>query len=140
MRGIDLGAIPGSTLLRKLHLKSYSDPEAHTPNSTNNSGGSERDRPNHQQPKDNKRMTTTMKTQQPVEHLGESKAVANHDHDMIHELSKRIDAVWKFDQYIANAEEDEELQQFWGDLKNQEQENVRRLKQLVAKHIASDCF
>lgn len=75
-----------------------------------------------------------------MEHVGETKAVANHDHDMIHELSKRIDAVWKFDQYIANAGEDEELQKLWKDLKSQEQENVRRLKQLVAKHIESDCF
>ena len=40
----------------------------------------------------------------PIKHIGESKAVANHDHDMIHELGKRIDAVWLFDQYIANAE------------------------------------
>ena len=31
-------------------------------------------------------------------HMGESKAVANHDQDMIHELGKRIDAVWRFDQ------------------------------------------
>lgn len=40
----------------------------------------------------------------PIKHMGESKAVANHDHDMIHELGKRIDAVWRFDQSIANAE------------------------------------
>lgn len=83
-------------------------------------------------------MTTT--TEQSIEHIGESKAVANHDHDMIHELSKRIDAVWRFDQYIANAGEDEELQKFWKDLKSQEQKNVQRLKQLVAKHIDRDCF
>lgn len=83
-------------------------------------------------------MTTT--TEQPVEHLGASRAVANHDHDMIHELSKRIDAVWRFDQYIANAEEDQELQELWRDLKSQEQKNVQRLKQLVAKHIDRDCF
>ena len=38
----------------------------------------------------------------PIKQIGESKAVANHDHDMIHELGKRIDAVWRFGQYIAN--------------------------------------
>ena len=83
-------------------------------------------------------MTTTM--EQATEHIGESKAVANHDHDMIHELSKRIDAVWRFDQYIANANEDQELVKFWTDLKRQEQDNVRRLKLLVEKHIETDCF
>jgi hypothetical protein len=67
--------------------------------------------------------------QKPLKHIGETKAVANPDHDMIHELSKRIDAVWRFDQYIANAEgKDDELAQFWTDLKAQEQGNVERLK------------
>lgn len=78
--------------------------------------------------------------EKPMEHIGESQAVANHDHDVIHELSKRIDAVWRFDQYIANAEHDGELREFWTDLKAQEQDNVKRLKQLVAKHIQTDCF
>ena len=77
----------------------------------------------------------------PIKHIGESKAVANHDHDMIHELGKRIDAVWRFDQYIANAEgKDDELAQFWNDLKAQEERNVERLKQFVARHVEKNCF
>ncbi|MEX2579424.1 MAG: hypothetical protein WD342_10230 [Verrucomicrobiales bacterium] len=82
----------------------------------------------------------TIATERATEHIGETKAVANHDHDMIHELSKRIDAVWRFDQYIANADQDSQLQKFWTDLKAQEQDNVRNLKKLVAKHINQDCF
>jgi hypothetical protein len=75
-----------------------------------------------------------------IEHIGETKAAANHDRDMIHELSKRIDAVWHADQYIANAETDKELKQFWTDLKSQELENVKKLKKLVTRHIGKDCF
>ena len=75
-----------------------------------------------------------------MEHIGKTKGAENHDHDMIHELSKRLDAVWRYDQYIANAEDDEELKQFWQELKRQEQNNVRRLKEFVAKHCANDCF
>jgi hypothetical protein len=75
-----------------------------------------------------------------TEHIGETKAVANHDHDMIHELSKRIDAVWRYDQYIANAASDPELQGFWNQVKSQEQENVRRLKDLIASHVKKNCF
>ena len=75
-----------------------------------------------------------------MEQIGESKGAENHDHDMIHELSKRLDALWRYDQYIANAEHDERLQAFWHELKKQEQENVRRLKQFVAKHCAKNCF
>jgi hypothetical protein len=56
------------------------------------------------------------------------------------ELSKRIDAVWRFDQYIANAAEDGDLRTFWSELKVQELANVRRLKQLIAEHIEKKCF
>ena len=75
-----------------------------------------------------------------MEHLGESKAVANHDHDMVHDLSRRLDAFWRYDQYIANAESNPELRQFWQDVKEQDAENISRLKKLVAKHSSEGCF
>lgn len=73
-------------------------------------------------------------------HIGETQGAADHDHDMIHELSKRLDAVWRMDQYIANAEGYDDLQGFWRELKSQEQMNVGRLKKLVADHCAKHCF
>jgi hypothetical protein len=73
-------------------------------------------------------------------HIGETHGAADHDHDMIHELSKRLDAIWRVDQYIANAESDPKLQDFWRELKEQERQNVGRLKQLVAEHCAKHCF
>jgi hypothetical protein len=73
-------------------------------------------------------------------HIGESQGAANHDHDMIHELSKRLDALWRFDQYIANADGQPDLQRFWRELKEQEQGNVQRLKGFVKEHCAKDCF
>ncbi|MBW8782347.1 MAG: hypothetical protein JF599_10740 [Verrucomicrobia bacterium] len=73
-------------------------------------------------------------------HIGESQGAANHDHDMIHELGKRLDALWRYDQYIANAEQQPELQSFWRELKEQEQKNVKRLKQFVAEHCRDECF
>ena len=59
---------------------------------------------------------------------------------MVHELSKRLDALWRYDQYVANAEGVNELQAFWRSVKSQEQENVRRLKELIAEHCRKDCF
>ena len=56
-------------------------------------------------------------------HIGESQGAADHDHDMIHELSKRLDALWRYDQYIANADGQIDLQNFWQNVKTQEQEN-----------------
>ena len=82
----------------------------------------------------------SMVAEMEMEHIGESKGAENHDHDMIHELSKRLDALWRYDQYIANAKNDSELQSFWRELKSQEHENVKRLKEFVAEHIEKDCF
>ena len=75
-----------------------------------------------------------------MEHIGETKGAQNHDHDMIHDLSNRLDALWRYDQYTANAAGDEELKNFWQDMKEQEQSNVKRLKELVKKHTSKDCF
>jgi hypothetical protein len=30
-----------------------------------------------------------------LEHIGETHGVADHDHDLIHDLSKRLDALWR---------------------------------------------
>lgn len=73
-------------------------------------------------------------------HIGESQGATDHDHDMIHELSKRLDALWRYDQYIANAEGQRDLQTLWRDLKSQEQKNVQRLKEMIAEHCRNDCF
>ena len=72
--------------------------------------------------------------------IGETQGAADHDHDMVHELGKRLDALWRYDQYIANAEDDRDLQNLWRDLKEQEQRNVQRLKEMVREHCRKDCF
>lgn len=75
-----------------------------------------------------------------MEHIGDTRAMADHDHDLIHELSKRVDGVWRYDQYIANAEGNAELQDFWRTLKQQDQENVTHLKELVKRELEKGCF
>jgi hypothetical protein len=78
--------------------------------------------------------------EQATEHYGETKVIRNHDHDLIHELSKRLDGVWRYDQYIANAEDASHVKAFWTDLKQQEIKNVERLKELIREHVSKDCF
>ncbi len=82
----------------------------------------------------------TMLAEKEMEQIGKTKGAADHDHDLVHELSKRLDAVWRFDQYIANAEGHDKLQSFWKQLKGQEQQNVKRLKELIADEIDKGCF
>ena len=75
-----------------------------------------------------------------MEHIGESRGCADHDHDLVHELSKRLDALWRYDQYIANAEGHSHVQDFWRETKDQEQRAIARLKELVREEIQQGCF
>lgn len=40
-----------------------------------------------------------------LEHLGETQGIENHDHDVICALSKRLDALLRYDQYIATLKD-----------------------------------
>lgn len=75
-----------------------------------------------------------------MQHLGETVGCADHDHDLVHELSRRLDMLWRYDQYIANADWRDKLKEFWGDMKSQEERNVQRLKQLIKEEVENNCF
>ncbi len=71
--------------------------------------------------------------------IGQCKGCENHDHDLIHELSKRLDGPWRYDQHIANAEGRPDLQQFWREVKQQDQAIVKTLKEMIAREIKDGC-
>lgn len=81
-----------------------------------------------------------MTVQQTHQHVGETQGIENHDHDLLQDLSRRLDALWRYDQYIANADGKPELQQCWRELKRQEQESINRLKELIAEEVRTGCF
>lgn len=66
--------------------------------------------------------------------------VCLHDQDLVHELGRRLDALCRYAQCIANAEGDAEVQQTWRDLERQELENIRNLKQLIAARMEKGEF
>ena len=74
------------------------------------------------------------------EHIGENQGCADHDHDLVHELSRRLDAVWRYDQFIANAEGREVLQATWREFKEQEMQSIARLKEVLKDEIKHGCF
>jgi hypothetical protein len=82
----------------------------------------------------------TLAVEKGLKHVGETCGCADHDHDLIHELSRRLDALWRYDQYIANADRHSKVQKFFEEVKTQEQKNIERLKQLVAEEIKAGCF
>ena len=83
-------------------------------------------------------MSTQIDTE--YQHIGKTQGCENHDHDLIHELSRRLDGVWRYDQYVANADGQADLQKFWRDVKAQELKNIEQLKKLLADHVQNKCF
>lgn len=75
-----------------------------------------------------------------MEHIGKTCGCAHHDHDLIHDLSRRLDALWRYDQYIANAEGKPDLQSLWRDLKRQDIDNIKRVKQVITEEVKKNCF
>lgn len=82
----------------------------------------------------------TLSAEKEYQHIGESSGIADHDHDLVHELSKKLDSLWRYDQYIANAEGKSDLQALWRDFKSQCQKDVDRLKKVVGQEIKQGCF
>jgi hypothetical protein len=82
----------------------------------------------------------SMATETDYEHMGDTRGCADHDHDMIHELSRRLDGVWRYDQYITNADGKPDLRKFWRNVKGHEQETIEQLKRLLKEHIQNKCF
>jgi len=72
------------------------------------------------------------------EHIGENQGCA--DHDLVHELSRRLDSVWRYDQFIANADGREILQACWREFKEQDMRSIERLKEVLKDEIKNDCF
>jgi hypothetical protein len=82
----------------------------------------------------------SLTTEKEYQHIGDSRGCVDHDHDLVHDLSRRLDCLWRYDQYIANADGQAELQAFWRGVKAQEQENIKQLKKLLEQHVQSNCF
>ncbi len=74
------------------------------------------------------------------QHIGKTQGMKNHDHDMIQELSQRVDSLWRYDQYIANAAGNKSLENLWNKLKKQERANITALKRMISEHVKKKCF
>lgn len=71
---------------------------------------------------------------QSEQHIGATKGVSNHVHDLIHDLSIRLDAVWRYDQNMANADKagNKEASQLWADLQQTDLKNIDKIKSLLS--------
>lgn len=74
------------------------------------------------------------------QHIGASHGCSDRDHDLVHELSAKLDALWRYDQYIANAEGCPHVQGFWQELKRRCQSDIERIKELITEEMHKGCF
>lgn len=70
-----------------------------------------------------------------MEHIGETCPCQDSIHDLTQVFTNRTNSVWRYDQYIANAEGNRELQDFWRELKKQDQRSCDRMKELLAEQL-----
>jgi hypothetical protein len=111
-----------------------------------------------------RRITMPTEAMKAYEHIGETTGCPDYIHDLVHELNTKLDALWRYDQYIANAEMipldfvgsyiktpcyDEYLAEtgfcnhvraFWRDCKRQCQADIERLKQALADEVRKGNF
>lgn len=71
-------------------------------------------------------------------HIGQTQAVPNYVHDLVHDLSVRLDGVWRYDQCIANAESAgrKDEKKLWSDLRRADLKAIERLKTLLSEALA----
>ena len=80
--------------------------------------------------------TTAEKT---MEHIGETRGSQDHVYDLVQTMSRCLTGLWRYDQYIVNAEGKPELQRFWREFKEQEEASIRRMKRLLSAELQKEC-
>ncbi len=79
----------------------------------------------------------TLAAEKKLEHIGETCPVQDSIHDLAQVFTNRTNAVWRYDQYIANADGNRRLQDFWRDMKRQDQQACDRMRELLAEQLQS---
>ena len=80
----------------------------------------------------------SMTVEKECEHHGVKRGIEAHEHNLIHELGRRLGCLWGYDRCVANASSQPALQKFWRGIKSQEQRNIDQLKKLIVQHVQSD--
>ncbi|MDP1629543.1 MAG: hypothetical protein Q8L57_02890 [bacterium] len=64
----------------------------------------------------------------------------NHNHDLVHQLSENADSIWRFDEYIKNAESCPTCAAMWQTLKEASQKLEQILLEEIKRHISENRF
>jgi len=65
----------------------------------------------------------------------------NHNHDLVHALSEKNDAVWRYEkEYLKNAEGCDSCTQMWQKMKDDDNAHVAMLLAEIKKHASENRF
>ncbi len=66
----------------------------------------------------------------------------NSNHDLVQELSEKLDSVWRYDDYIKNAEADgcSHCVDIWKQLKEEDEKLVAILRDEIKSHVEENKF
>lgn len=81
-----------------------------------------------------------MRTTTHQDHEKQNEEIEDHAHDLVHELSLRLNCLRRYDQYIANASGQPEIQEFWRESKCQMQTGLDQLNRLIRNHVNFHTF
>ncbi len=58
----------------------------------------------------------------------------NHNHDLVHHLSETIDSIWRYGEYVKNAQGCERCTALWAKLKETDLEAEKMLLAEIKRH------
>lgn len=64
----------------------------------------------------------------------------NFDHDLIHQLSEKLDSIWRYDTYLKNAKGCPRCENLWQTLKTKDLEMADMLREEIKQHIGEGKF
>lgn len=65
----------------------------------------------------------------------------NHNHDLVHSLSEKNDAAWRYEkEYMKNAQGCEFCVSMWTKFLEDDNEHIRMLTEEIRRHIAENRF
>jgi hypothetical protein len=64
----------------------------------------------------------------------------DHYYNLVKSLSKKAQAVSKYDRYIHDASECEQCKSLWESLKEKENRQIEKIKDVLKDHVKSDKF
>lgn len=66
----------------------------------------------------------------------------NYNHDLVQQLSEKLDSIWRYNDYIKNAESDgcNHCVELWKQLKAQDEKLVGMIRDEVKSHVEENKF